>query len=113
RSTMLVMAALAAGFTLLLWLTARDRPLRAAGGSAGVMHGLRVVARNRQTWLAASFGFWITGPMLAFAGLWGVPYMTAVYGLDRTAAAGMVALLFIGWGISAPLVGDLSDRLGR
>src|SRR5690606_17760826 len=57
--------------------------------------------------------FWITGPMLAFAGLWAVPYMSVVYGLDRTVAASVVALLFVGWMISAPLVGGLSDRLGR
>lgn len=112
RSTMLLLAAAAALFALLLWLAARDRP-RSGSMSAGLLHGLREVMANPQTWLSAAFGFWITGPMLAFAGLWGVPYMSAVYGLDRTAAAGMVALLFVGWGISAPLIGGLSDRLGR
>jgi MFS family permease len=112
RDTMLLLAAAAALFAVLLWLTARDRP-RSGGAAAGLMHGLRTVTANPQTWLSAAFGFWITGPMLAFAGLWGVPYVSAVYGLDRTGAAATVALLFVGWGISAPLVGGLSDRLGR
>ena len=37
--------------------------------------------------LLALFGLSATGPMLAFTGLWGVPYMGTVYGFDRTQAA--------------------------
>ncbi|MFN4088497.1 MAG: MFS transporter, partial [Alphaproteobacteria bacterium] len=52
------------------------------------------------------------GPMLAFTSLWGVSYLETVYGIDRTTAAGAVSLSFVGWGLCAPLVGHLSDRLG-
>ncbi len=113
RATLLALAAAGGIFALLLWLTARDRPRPVSRGGGGLLHGLRAVMRNPQTWLSAGYGFWITGPMLAFAGLWAVPYMSVVYGLDRTVAASVVALLFVGWMISAPLVGGLSDRLGR
>ena len=66
----------------------------------------------RETWLCTGFGFAMTG-MLAFGGLWGVPFLQAVYGLDRPAAAGTVSLLFAAWGVSAPAIGWFSDRIGR
>lgn len=104
----MVCGLLAAG----LWLAVRDRPHPAARGP-GLWSGLRVVAANPQTWLIAAVGMTLTGPMLAFAGLWAVPFLRAAYGLERPAAAGIISLLFVGWGLAAPLLGLLSDRLGR
>ena len=43
-------------------------------------------------------------------GLWGVPYLTQVYGLGRVAAANTTAWLAAGIVVGAPLVGWLSDR---
>jgi MFS family permease len=51
--------------------------------------------------------------LLGFAGLWGVPFLQTAYGLERTAAAALTSLLFVGWGVGAPLFGWLSDRIGR
>jgi MFS family permease len=71
------------------------------------------VGRNRQTWLIAIAGMGTTGPLLGFAGLWGVPFLETAYGLSRTHAAALTSLMFVGWGIGAPLTGWLSDRAGR
>src|SRR3546814_10309594 len=101
---MLGAGALAALLAVALWLTARDGP-STRGVATGLGRGLRVVASNPQTWLAAGFGFFITGPMLAFTSLWGVSYLQAVYGIDGPMAAGAVSLSFLGWGLCAPLVG--------
>ncbi|MFN4088902.1 MAG: MFS transporter, partial [Alphaproteobacteria bacterium] len=65
RSVMLGGAAVAAILSLALWLTVRDGP-PARRATVGLGRGLAVVAGNPQTWLAAGFGFFITGPMLAF-----------------------------------------------
>ena len=51
--------------------------------------------------------------LLAFGGLWAVPFFMTPYGLDRAAAAILASLLFIGWGVGAPLLGWISDRIGR
>jgi MFS family permease len=50
--------------------------------------------------------------MLAFGGLWGVPYLMLRYGLARPDAAFCTSLLFIGWAVGAPVGGWLSDHLG-
>lgn len=107
--------ALAGGGVLLalaVFVTVRDRA-RPSGGLRQVMAGLGQVGRNRQTWLIALAGLGTTGPLLGFAGLWGVPYLVLTQGLDRPAAAGVTSMVFIGWGVGAPVIGWLSDRIGR
>jgi len=102
------------GFVLMAaaWFLVRDRR-RGSGGVGAALHGLRRVAGNRETWLNAIAGLGATGPLLAFAGLWGVPYLQAVYGVDRVTAGAVTSVTFIGWGVGAPLIGWLSDRLGN
>ena len=48
-----------------------------------------------------------------FAGLWGVPYLTQVYGVDRSHAAALTSTMLIFWAIGGPTLGAISDRLGR
>jgi len=107
--------ALASGGLLLAlaaFSTVRDKT-HAGSDLRQVMRGLAQVGRNRQTWLIAIAGLGATGPLLGFAGLWGVPYLVLTQGLDRTAAAGVTSLVFIGWGAGAPVIGLLSDRIRR
>jgi MFS family permease len=86
---------------------------RASAGDGTLLAGLRIAAANPQTWLAALVGLASAAPLLGFAALWGVPYLEKAYGLEREVAASLTSLLFAGWGIGAPLIGWLSDRLGR
>ncbi len=107
--------ALAGGGVLLslaAFATVRDKS-RASAGAPRVLAGAAQVTRNRQTWLIAITGLGTAGPLLGFAGLWGVPFLATTQGLDRAAAAGVTSVMFIGWGIGAPVLGWLSDRIGR
>jgi MFS family permease len=119
RSALWGGAALAAAITLLAWLFLRDRPsgredARPNGNAAaGLLSGLKRATSSRQTWLLALTCFFMGAPVLALGGLWGVPYLMTVYGLDRPAAATIMAVMLIGWGVGAPLAGTISDRLGR
>lgn len=92
--------------------TVRDRH-RSGGGLTSVLGGLGRVLSNPQTWLIAIAGLGTTGPLLGFAGLWGVPYLVATHGLERASAASITSVLFIGWGIGAVVFGWLSDWMGR
>ncbi|MCW5746664.1 MAG: MFS transporter [Alphaproteobacteria bacterium] len=92
--------------------TVRDR-LRGSGSLFHVLAGTLQVSRNRQTWLIAVAGLGTAGPLLGFAGLWGVPFLAMTQGLDRAAAGGVTSMMFIGWGVGAPMLGWLSDRIGR
>ena len=51
--------------------------------------------------------------MLAFVGLWGVPYMMEEHDLSRPSAATSTSLALIGFGIGSPLFGWFNDYLSR
>ena len=76
----------------------------------GRFSGLECVLATKQVWLASGFGMAMTSAMLAFGALWGVPYLMQAYHLPKETAAALISLLFVGWGIGAPLSGWLADR---
>jgi MFS family permease len=108
RPTMLGLAALAVGFALAFWFAARGAS-RTAGAHAA-RGGVRAVLTNRQTWLACAFGSLLTVP-IAFAVLWGVPWLVQAHGQSRTAAAFGASMVLLGWAAGAPFMGALSERL--
>jgi len=75
-----------------------------------VLQGVPEVIRNPRTWppILAACGIYTT--FITFLGLWGVPYLTQVYGLTRVSAAAVVSTLAVGTAIGSPAVGWLSDR---
>ncbi|MDP3419334.1 MAG: MFS transporter [Thiobacillus sp.] len=124
RSAMLA----SAGVTLLLavavWLWVRDDP--SYRGYASHAHpealntsamsprrSLKMVVSERETWLLFFAGGLIAAPVLTFAGLWGVPYLVQVHGLERSHAAVFTTTMLLGFAVGGPLLGALSDRMGR
>ena len=103
-------AALVLAFAI--WMIVRDGERHVEPGGK-LLDGIRHALRNRETWLNSIVGLALTAPMLALGGLWAVPFLTTVHGLPKTEAAAVASSLFIGWGIAAPFVGGLSDRIGR
>lgn len=112
RGATLLLAAGGIAISIAAWTTVRDR-MRRARGSGRMFSGLGRVTGNSQTWIIAIAGLGTTAPLLGFAGLWGVPYLVSVYGLDRASAASVTSMMFIGWGVGAPLMGWYSDHIGR
>ena len=112
RATMAGLAVVGIGLALLLFLVVRDR-MAVGQDPASTRAGSRGVLLNPQTWLAAGFSLAMTGPLLAFGGLWGVPFLSAAYELDTTQAAAIVSLVFVGNGLGAVVLGWWSDRIRR
>ncbi len=111
RTTTLLVAGAGALLGVAIWATVRDK-WRGKGGLGNVLGGLGIVFRHRQTWLIALTGLATSAPLLGFAGLWGVPFFEAAYGLPRTSAATLTSTMIAGWGFGAPSFGWLSDRIG-
>ncbi|MCF8033671.1 MAG: MFS transporter [Desulfarculaceae bacterium] len=112
------------GIAAAVWLFIRNDPSErgylsfAAGAkegpaSQGILSGLVHIWRYSNTWFLFAAPGGIVGPVLTFAGLWGVPYLRARYGLSPASGAVICSLLLVGWGLGGPLFGGLSDRLGR
>ncbi len=71
------------------------------------------VLKSKQNWLLTFFSGLAFTPIAVFGGLWGVPFLSIAYHLTTTKAATLVSCVFIGLAIGSPLLGLLSDRLGK
>lgn len=127
RTVFIVIGGVSLALAVLTWLFVRDHPgeaglpsLRELDGEAAHprheghwFEGLMTVLKNRLTWPNFWMNLGIGGSFLAFAGLWAVPFLQNVYGMDRATATQHTSLLLAGFAVGALSVGTLSDRLGR
>ncbi len=107
-----------------LWIIVRDDPSERGYKSFApsdraesdrpwsILSGLSKVFRYKNTWLLTLAPGGIVGPVLAFSGLWGVPFFTTHYGLSPVKSAALTSTLLVAWGVGGPLLGGLSDRIG-
>jgi MFS family permease len=115
RDTMNVLAlvAIVLAVSLFLLVPMRSREQKQHRASVGILQGLKAVTTNPQTWICSLIGFGMAATMLAFGGLWGVPWLNSTHGYSTTEAAGITSMIFVGWAIFSPLAGWASDRMGR
>lgn len=78
-----------------------------------VWHGLAQALSRREVWKIAIVASTMSGAMLTLGGLWGTPYLVTTYGIEKTYAASLVSLMFLGWAFGAPFIGWLSDRIRK
>ena len=77
------------------------------------LRDLREVMTTRAVWPGFWVNFGLTGCFLAFAGLWAVPLMRDLHGLDRAGASLYTTVTLAAFAIGAFKVGWISDRIGR
>ena len=131
RGVMGVTAALTALLAVAIWLWVRDDP--AERGYASYFHdashdhastqpaaepisiwrGLMQVLSYRNIWVITLVPIGFSGAVLTFAGLWGVPYLRQVHGLDAMSAAAITSTLLVAWAAGGPTLGAWSQRQGR
>lgn len=118
RRSMVWMGSAGLGLALLIWLIAKDAPsarkvVQRAAGDPPLAASLLKLLSNTQLWLVAIYGglMYLVTPV--FCGLWGVQFLMFRMHIPKTAAAGAVSLVFVGWAIAAPLWGAFSNHIGR
>jgi sugar phosphate permease len=123
RTVFVVAGVISLALAGLTFLLVRNRPedagfppVHAPTGQAPRRHWwleLKAVLVTRAVWPGFWVNFGITGGLLAFAGLWGVPLMRDVHGLSRGEASVYTTLALLGFAVGAFAMGALSDRMGR
>lgn len=76
-----------------------------------VFHQLKCMLKNPQMWLIGAIGLVLYLPACIFLDIWGIPYLKAVYNLTPAQANISISMIFIGWLISSPIIGSISDRI--
>jgi len=89
------------------------RPKPRGRPPTGIAASFHSVLARRDTWILTLGGTGTMSIMLTFGGLWAVPWLTQVYGFTRAEAAMVISLNAVGWGVGAPFLGWVSDRLRR
>jgi len=118
RHSMLIIAFLFIALAGLLYQFIQDRPEDHRSESHVVKHlsifqSLKIILSCRQTWLNALYAGFLFGPTAVIGEAIGPAYLQFGRGLGAHAAAFATGLIFIGWGISGPLSGWISDKIGR
>ncbi|MDJ0720590.1 MAG: MFS transporter [Desulfobacterales bacterium] len=126
RATILVSGLATILVAAAIWVFVRDHPyekgftgplptadIDSPAAPVSILTGIRTVLRYPNTILLFLIPGGVVGPVLAFAGLWGVPYLTTHYGLPPARAAVLTTALLVAWAIGGPVLGWLSDRTGR
>jgi sugar phosphate permease len=127
RNVFVAAGVLSLGLALAIFLWVRNRPEAAGFLSVRAQAGLadhpprdrhwwadlKTVLANRRVWPGFWVNFGVTGSLLSFAGLWGVPLLRDVHGLSRGEAALYTTAALAGFAVAAFFMGGFSDRLGR
>jgi len=107
-----------------IWLVVRDDPAERGYASPRadetaqhaplpVLTSLAAVARYRDVWLLMLAPIGFSGAVLTFGGLWGVPWLRQVHGLEPKTAALVTSVLLSAWALGGPVLGAWSEKLGR
>ncbi len=120
RNTMVAAAVAGILIAVMIWTVAKDRTGREPETSTdngrpsfGILRSVGLVLANPHNWACALILASMTVPLLAFAGLWGVPFFMESYGVERSVAATATSLFIIGHGIGSASLGWVSDRIRR
>ena len=122
---MMLFAGITLALALAIWIVVRDNPQERGHMSFApsssthlsspgfVPSDLLKVFRYPNTWFISIAPSGVVGPVLAFSGLWGIPFLTTQYGLTPAKSAALTSTLLVAWAGAGPFIGALSDRIGR
>jgi MFS family permease len=100
------------GACLLIFLP-KDAQRPPAAGLAGALRSLKAVFLNPQSILCGLIAGLLFIPTTIFGMTWGVRFLQEARGREYEAAVALAATVPLGWMIGCPLLGFVSDKLGR
>jgi MFS family permease len=106
-------AGLVIGAVLFVLLPKEKVAGRPAGSMRDTARAFGAVFRNPQSILCGLIAGLLFIPTTIFDMVWGVSYLQEARGFDYAAAVMRSAMVPVGWIIGCPLLGALSDRIGR
>ncbi|HKV36624.1 MAG TPA: MFS transporter [Pyrinomonadaceae bacterium] len=98
---------------LLFFLIPNERSQASSGGLKEVARAFAVVFKNPQSILCGLIAGLMFIPTTIFDMIWGVRFLQDAHGIDYGEAVMRSATVPFGWIIGCPLLGLLSDRIGR
>jgi MFS family permease len=97
----------------LLFLLPKETPSTSGGGLAALFRPFGQVFRNPQSYICGAISGLLFLPTTILGMTWGVRFLQEARSREYEAAVILAATVPIGWMIGCPLLGFISDRLGR
>lgn len=97
----------------LFLLLPKNETYESSSGRQSITQGFCLVFKNPQSVLCGLISGLLFIPTTIFDMVWGVRYLQDAHGLDYASAVFRTATVPLGWIIGCPLLGFLSDRIGR
>jgi predicted MFS family arabinose efflux permease len=124
RPVMGASAAATALVAMAIWVVVRDDPAERGYasyfatdshrvGAPSIASQLREVFGYRNTWAMLVVPGAFSGIVLAFAGLWGVPFLVSQYGFGARAAATTASAMLITWSVGGLAFAAISQRMRK
>jgi len=104
---------LAIGVLLLFLIPSEERKEQPTGGFKSIAAAFATVFKNPQSILCGLIAGLLFIPTTIFDMIWGVRYLQEAHGFDYGTAVLRSSTVPFGWIIGCPLLGFISDRLGR
>ena len=101
------------GALLLVLLPSEPRKKEKRAELSETLSGFGVVFRNPQSIYCGVIAGLLFIPTTIFTMIWGVRYLQEAHGFDYATAVLRSASIPVGWIIGCPLLGYISDRIGR
>jgi len=98
---------------LLFVLLPKTRPIEKPSTESGIVQSFYLVFKNPQSILCGLIAGLLFIPTTIFDMIWGVRYLQEAHAFDYASAVIRTSMVPLGWIIGCPLLGFLSDRLGR
>ncbi|MBI2785978.1 MAG: MFS transporter [Legionella longbeachae] len=113
RVALQIIAGLGILLSLIYVLTIRDKTKKCIVKQTERKARPLLILKSKQAWLLSLYSGLAFAPVSVFGGLWGVPFLQQAYQLSASMAAVAVSWIFIGFAMGAPLLGWLSDVIGK
>ena len=81
--------------------------------TGSIISPYKIVFSNLQSYLSGIISGLLFVPTTVFAMTWGISFLVSDRGMERHAAVLASAMVPMGWVIGCPLLGFISDRIGR
>lgn len=98
---------------LLFVLLPKDNGPAKPAEEHSIVHGFHLVFKNPQSILCGLISGLLFIPTTIFDMVWGVRYLQEAHGFDYASAVLRTSMVPLGWIIGCPLLGFISDKLGR
>jgi len=97
---------------LVMWLFLRDngRPMEEASHPTSMLAPFISTLKIPLLWGVFIVGAMSYLPLVAYAELWGIPFLKSSYNISKQAASLHNSMVFIGWGLGAPFFGFVYDH---